>query len=198
MIDQEQIDQQPQDQAARADQAEKVRKPVAVALKFAFLLAAVVGAAIVASLFVPHAPKASPVSQIPPRVDTSVPKGTKVKIQDVDWRLAPQTIVIVISKGCEFCEEGAPAYAEVLKKLSGRKDLNVVAALPQDVEDGKDYVSEIGLDIPMVRQVQLSAIGVKATPTLLIVDSTGGVTDSWVGTLSEKREAEVLTALGAK
>jgi hypothetical protein len=198
MIDQEQIDQAGQDQVTTADQIQNARKPMSAALKFAILLVVVIAAGTLASLLIPREQKPSPLSGLPPKIDTHVPKGTKVKIQDVDWGLAPRTIVIVISKGCEFCEQGAPAYAEVLKKLSGRKDVNVVAALPQGVDEGKEYVSDVGLDIPMVRQVQLSAIGVKGTPTLLIVDNTGTVTDSWVGTLSEKQESEILGVLGVK
>jgi hypothetical protein len=49
-----------------------------------------------------------------------------------------------------------------------------------------------------VKQVPLNTLGVRATPTLLLVNDTGVVTDVWVGRLQPDQEAQVLTALEKK
>lgn len=47
-----------------------------------------------------------------------------------------------------------------------------------------------------VRQLPLNTLGVRGTPTLLIVNDAGVVTDVWVGKLEPDQETQVLTALG--
>jgi rhodanese-related sulfurtransferase len=53
----------------------------------------------------------------------------------------------------------------------------------------------MNVDISEVRQIALSNLKVQATPTLILVDSSGRVMASWVGKLSPKREEEVFQKL---
>jgi len=46
-----------------------------------------------------------------------------------------------------------------------------------------------------VRQAALSSLGARGTPTLILVNNNGIITDSWVGMLSPEKEAEVWTRL---
>jgi hypothetical protein len=46
--------------------------------------------------------------------------------------------------------------------------------------------------------VELSSIGVGGTPSWILVDNFGIVTDVWVGKLDSKGEAQVLDVLGNK
>jgi hypothetical protein len=67
-----------------------------------------------------------------------------------------------------------------------------VAVLPQDVSEGRKYLNELGVPINEVRQSTLESLGVGGTPTLILVDNKGAVTDSWVGKLPPDKESEVL------
>jgi hypothetical protein len=49
-----------------------------------------------------------------------------------------------------------------------------------------------------VKQVPLNTLGVRGTPTLLLVNDAGVVTDVWTGKLQPDQEAQVLAALGKK
>lgn len=50
------------------------------------------------------------------------------------------------------------------------------------------------MPIPEVRQAGLDALGVRGTPTLLLINDKGVVIKSWVGRLPIDKEGEVITA----
>ena len=72
-----------------------------------------------------------------------------------------------------------------------------MAVLPQSVEEGKDYLKGLGAGIDNVYNAQLGSIGVTATPTLLLVDENGIVSDMWRGKLSDDKEVEVINKLSS-
>lgn len=121
--------------------------------------------------------------------------GTKVSMSGVNWAQNKQTLLVVLQKGCHFCSESAAFYRQLAKAIEGRDDLHVVAVLPQQVGDSKQYLSELEVPINDVKQASLDTIGVRGTPTIIIVDSRGVVVRSWVGKLPSNKEAEVFAAL---
>ena len=48
-----------------------------------------------------------------------------------------------------------------------------------------------------IRQAPPDAVKAVATPTLIIVDQTGSVTESWVGKLPAEKEVETRNATGS-
>ena len=77
----------------------------------------------------------------------------------------------------------------------GRRDIQLVAVLPQEVNRSQEYLKDLGLSIEEVKQASFKSIGVRATPTFILVDSAGIVTSSWVGRLAASEESEVLSRL---
>jgi hypothetical protein len=71
----------------------------------------------------------------------------------------------------------------------------MVAVLPQVVEEGRKYLETEGVHADDVKQATLGAIGVRGTPTLLLVDSAGKVTDIWQGKVQQDQEDAVLAVL---
>lgn len=69
--------------------------------------------------------------------------------------------------------------------------------MPQTVEEGKQYLKNLGVDISEVYNAKLASIGVTATPTLLLIDQSGVVSDMWRGKLSDDAEKEVLSKLSS-
>jgi thioredoxin-related protein len=121
--------------------------------------------------------------------------GTKVSLPEIDWAKNNQTLLLVLSKGCHFCSESAPFYQRLVRDLEGRDSVRLVAVLPQDVSEGRKYLDELGVSVNEIKQSNLESLGVSGTPTLIMVNNEGVVTDSWVGKLPSDKESEVLGRL---
>jgi len=121
--------------------------------------------------------------------------GTKVSLPEVDWAKNNRTLLLVLSKDCHFCSESAPFYQRLVRDLEGKDGIRLVAVLPQDVSEGRKYLDGLGVSINEVKQSNLESLGVSGTPTLIMVNSEGAVTDSWVGKLPPDKESEVLGRL---
>jgi hypothetical protein len=139
----------------------------------------------------------SPIVRSAPVV--SAPEIVKGKRMDahllgVDWAKNHRTLVLAISTTCHFCTESAPFF----RRLGEEKDVKTVAALPQSVSEGKKYLAGESVHVDEVRQVPLNSLGIMATPTLLLVNEAGVVTDVWVGKLPPDQENEVLSAMEKK
>ena len=127
--------------------------------------------------------------------DYRIPAGTKVALPNVDWAQNGQTLLLVLQKGCRFCSESAPFYQRLRRETASSSKVHMVAVLPQDVDESKQYLSSLNVPIDEVRQSELDALGVQGTPTLMLVNGKGEVTESWVGKLPSNQEIEVLSKL---
>jgi thiol-disulfide isomerase/thioredoxin len=121
--------------------------------------------------------------------------GDKVPLSDIDWAKNNRTILLVVQKGCHFCTESAPFYQRLVKELSGRSDVRLIALLPQPVADGRQYLNELGVNVEDVRQVAPSQLNIQGTPTLVLVNNSGVVTDVWLGKLRSDTETQVIDKL---
>lgn len=132
----------------------------------------------------------------PPARAADVKLGAKLALPGVDWAESERHLVLVLQRGCHFCTESAHFYRRLVGGAAGRSDLRLIAALPQGVGESRQYLQEIGVVIDEVRQAAPSSLGARGTPTLLLVDASGAVTDAWVGKLSPAGEEAVLRRLG--
>jgi thiol-disulfide isomerase/thioredoxin len=133
------------------------------------------------------------------RVDRTAPVGptvgTQISVPGISWNDSDETIVLALSNKCHFCTESAPFYQKLVSELTGRKDVRVIAVFPQDIEEGKKYLDGLSVPITQIARAPLDSLGVRGTPTLLIVDKNGAVQQSWVGRLNTERENEVLRGI---
>ncbi|MGD0694772.1 MAG: hypothetical protein ABSB82_07940 [Terriglobia bacterium] len=117
----------------------------------------------------------------------------KRSLPGVDWVKNKRTLVLAISSQCHFCTESAPFFQRIQKERA--KDLKLVAVLPQSVDESRKYLEKEGVQVDDVKQASLNAIRVTGTPTLLLVDGKGTVTQVWEGKLQPDQEGEVLAVL---
>jgi len=118
---------------------------------------------------------------------SSVSTGTRV------------TVVLFVSPRCHFCTESMPFYTR-LASLSARGSnfFRVLAITPEGAgwtEDGKKYFTDHGVRVDGVAQMQFSAVGVPATPTLALLDSSRRVVKAWTGKLPGDKEEDVIKAI---
>src|ERR1041384_2476624 len=114
--------------------------------------------------------------------------GEKVRMLDLDWAASDQTLLLALNKGCGFCRASAPFYQKLANAMAGRKSVRLVAVLPQAIDESQQYLNELGVPIHEIKQAQLSALGVRGTPTLILVNKAGVITDTWIGELTPAQE----------
>jgi hypothetical protein len=122
--------------------------------------------------------------------------GAKLSLPDMDWSKSNKNLLLVVSESCKYCTESAPFYQRLVQERAQRESFHLTAILPQPVSDGRKYLNGLGVSIDDVKQLSPeAAIRIRGTPTLLLVNSAGIVTDEWVGKLPSEKEAEVLSRL---
>ena len=124
---------------------------------------------------------------------TSLRTNLTDRLPGVDWMKNGRTIVLALSTRCHFCTESAPFFRKLREKAG--KNVKIVGAFPQPVAEAELYLKGEGVHVDQVKQITLANIGVSGTPTVLLLDSAGIVTNSWVGKLQPVEEDQVLTTV---
>jgi hypothetical protein len=117
----------------------------------------------------------------------------KSVLPGVDWNKNGRTLVMAISTQCHFCTESLPLFQRITNDSGPH--IKTLALLPQIKADAEEYLRKGGVRVDDIRQVTLSSIGVEGTPTLLLVDAAGKVTNVWYGKLSSDQENDLLAEL---
>ena len=115
--------------------------------------------------------------------------GSKMVLKDVKWDDGP-TLVLALQKGCRYCEESAAFYRRLHDQRSGSHP-RMVAVVPGDNTEVARYLSEQKIVVDDIINLPLSDIKVSGTPTLLLVDRLGHISDVWIGKLDARKENEV-------
>ena len=157
------------------------------------IVAVLISTALVKTYIFPNAVARSTAAVSAPEVVKG--KSVDGRALGVDWAKNHRTLVLAISTTCHFCQDSVPFYQ---KLGAAEKDVKMVAVLPQPVAEAQKYLSGAGVHVDEVRQVPLNTLGVRGTPTLLLINNVGIVTDVWVGKLQPDQETQVLTALEKK
>lgn len=128
-----------------------------------------------------------------------VQKGSAFpEIAGADYRQAPRTLILALNVDCRYCTKSVPFYnrlAEARRENAGQ--FNVIAAfINKEGDRVKSYEEEKQLSVQTIAGVDLDKLGIHTTPTLVLIDSTGKVLDSWRGALQPDGEREVFDALG--
>jgi thioredoxin-related protein len=121
--------------------------------------------------------------------------GSKLPQVDIDWSKSNKNVLLLLSTSCHFCTESAPFYKRLAQEQTQRGTFSLTAVLPQPVSEGQTYLNRLGVDINDIRQLSPAAIRIRGTPTILLVDAAGVVTDEWLGKLPQEKEDEVLSRL---
>jgi thioredoxin-related protein len=101
-------------------------------------------------------------------------------------------LILALSTTCHFCTESGPFYQRIAEERAGAR---LIALLPQSIEESRQYLNKLGIEVSEVRQSPTGALGVTGTPTLILVNNEGAVVNFWVGRLPAEKEAEVLSNL---
>lgn len=123
-----------------------------------------------------------------PRVGDQLPA-----IPTIDWKSNDRTLLLVLRKGCHYCEDSMPFYRR-LAQMSEEKKLkaNLVAVFPDAAADVENVLQSQHLSVKTVPNVPLGSLKVPGTPTMILADSSGRVLQDWVGQLTDQQEQQLL------
>lgn len=156
------------------------------------IVAILIGVVLVKNYLLPSHQQVS--ANLPPEIQA----GEKISLPDVDWSKTDQTLLLILSQNCHFCSESTGFYQQLVKETSTNKQARLIAAFPQDVNEGKKYLTEHELAISEIKQISLDSIKTRGTPTLILVDHDGVVKKTWIGKLPPEKETEVRNELLSK
>lgn len=120
--------------------------------------------------------------------------GQKITDTGIDLAASPKNVLLVLQKGCKYCSESAAFYKNLIEQTKG-KNVHVTAVLPQSKEEAEQYIRELGISGIEVRQSQLDSLNVGGTPTIIVTDNQGVISDTWMGKLPPDKESEVIKKL---
>lgn len=123
--------------------------------------------------------------------------GSVAKLRGAGWAADRPTLVMAIQTGCHWCEASANFYHDLLRSSSGGA-FHPIAVFPTTSSDNRAFLEKLKLGIDDVREADFGELGVRGTPTLILVGSNGQVEASWVGLLSPQLENEVFKRLGVE
>ena len=152
----------------------------------AILIAAVIASAVlVRNYFL-----SGPGSGLPPQIAV----GEKFPLADVDWKGNGNTLVLALAPGCESCSESAPFYRRLTAELPAQR-IHMTAVLPESVEQSREYLRGLVVEVDDVRQGSFALLKIRGTPTLILVDEQGVVRNVWLGRFPPDKEQQVIDTI---
>lgn len=120
--------------------------------------------------------------------------GEKFPLTDVDWKGNGTTLVLALAPGCDSCSESAPFYRRLSADLATRP-VHMTAVLPGSVDEGREYLRSLSVEIGDVRQGSFRSLKINGTPTLILVDREGMVRNVWLGRFPPDKEQAVIDTI---
>lgn len=122
--------------------------------------------------------------------------GSMVSAVDVDWSKHKKNVLLVLQVGCRFCSESAGFYKTLIEQTKD-KGVSVLAVLPQSKEEARKYLDDLQLSNLDTKQAAMKTLDVSGTPTLIVTDDKGQITNVWIGKLPPEKQNEVLSLLSS-
>ena len=132
-----------------------------------------------------------------PKMIGGLEKGQQFSpVPNLDYKGTEQTLLIALNTDCSYCQESVPLYRKVMDAYPrGNKSLRIVALFPNKIKEVADYLMANALNVESVANVNLDAIHVSGTPTMILVNGRGEVQNFWLGRLGEPESAAFLREL---
>ena len=115
--------------------------------------------------------------------------GRSLHIPGISWTETRRHVVLYLSTKCHACEASIPLYKELSARLRERSEVSLIFVSAESDATVRAWANKHQIQPTQV--VQLGAAGSRhfyATPTLLIVNDAGMVTDTHVGRLRRSEE----------
>lgn len=119
--------------------------------------------------------------------------GKIISLPGVEFSKDRGTLLIVMSIGCHFCKESLAFYKELADRFKGNVD--IIAALPEPQAEARKFLHDAGVVPNQIVTANLGDMGVRGTPTVLLVDGSGRVKRVWAGRLDQQGQQALIAAV---
>jgi len=117
--------------------------------------------------------------------------GKNLKVGNDPWNRSHLTVAIALSSRCHFCAESLPFYRQ-LTDTARKSGAQTMILSPDSGEDTKSFLAPEGVSPDFVVSTSFRQLGIRMTPTLMLVDSGGVVRRVFRGKLDAVEQDEVL------
>jgi hypothetical protein len=170
----------------------KIQRIAEFAANLAIIVAVIVGGIVWLSRPNTAGPLSNTSVTRPPETKYIPTLGTQIAIPGVDWSAHKATLVVAISTACHYCVASTPFYSEMTHSAHNAP---IVVVMPQQEQDARSFLRKHDITPRSLVSANLASIQVSATPTLLLISSSGMVTKEWVGELTNIQRHEVIESL---
>jgi thiol-disulfide isomerase/thioredoxin len=123
--------------------------------------------------------------------------GEQMSLPGVHWSSYPVSVVLVLSPTCHFCADSMPFYRRLAKAHDRNRGVPaMVVSTAASVDGMRTELTRNGISVDTVLNTGPAILGVRATPTIFVVDAKGTVRGVFVGELNSADEAKVLNLIG--
>lgn len=124
-----------------------------------------------------------------PGLNTDFLLGSTISIPGIDLPSDRPSLVIVISTQCLYCKESTKFYREVSHLIHGK--VETIAVLPETRGESARFLKDNDISIDHIISASPRDMGVRETPTLILMDKAGRVQDIWTGELGPERQRDL-------
>lgn len=127
----------------------------------------------------------SEVSLAPPVKGKNI-VGARIVLPKVEGVSPLPTVVLALSTNCKYCKENAPFIRELARAFdNSTSKAKLLVVMPQTEIEASQYLrDELSLTLPFVSSFSLEASGIRGTPTVITLSSSGIVTGEWLGLIA--------------
>lgn len=122
-------------------------------------------------------------------------------IAGIQWRQAhSETFVLFLSETCAYCEQSARFYQKLARQIENNPSRRLIIVSADPASKMEVWARKHDIASGTVVQADprlLMRVGLFATPTFVIADSSGVPRATWYGQLQPEEEAAVLDAMTA-
>lgn len=113
--------------------------------------------------------------------------------QGYDWSKHDYTLLLALEKGCIYCIKSMPFYRRLsMLEQSQQITVHLLAIFPDDPLSVKNTLSAEHLNMDTIPNIVLKSVNIFATPTLVLLDHSGHIMNSWEGQLPSEFESQVI------
>lgn len=142
----------------------------------------------VLQFYYPHASTAT----VPPVV-TTAPVLARLPI---DFSKAPRTLLLVIQRGCSYCDESMEFYRRLISLRDAKKSsVQIIMVAPPSDGDLREYLAGRGVKPDQFVSAGATTIPVTMSPTVLLADQHAEILRRWEGYLNDDSQADVMSSI---